>query len=139
MNVTQASQQHSYYPQAANTGAPTPGGDPPEPREKYVMDTGGGFAAAALGLVMAGGAKSLGQVGFSPAVTFGFDAFVGGSIGLQMADNLGKSKVGGAAIGAGLGLAAAYAGTQFGWPGALATSAAFLVLRGVVLPSMLNR
>lgn len=136
MQISQA--VPTYRPQTAST--PTaPGGQPPEPREQFVVDSGGGIAAGVLGLVMSAGAGSLERIGFSPALAFGFDAFIGGSVGGQMAGAIGKNKGAGMAIGAGLGLAAAYAGTQFGWPGAFATAGAFAVLRGVVLPTVLNR
>ncbi len=137
MNVTQATTQAFTRQHSATTAGPQSPDN--EPREKYVMDSSGGIAAGVLGLVMAGGAGSLERVGFSPAMAFGFDGFIGASIGSQMAGAIGKNKLVGAAIGAGLGLAAAYAGTQFGWPGAFATAGAFALLRGVVLPTMLNR
>lgn len=137
MQVTQAIAANTYRPQAASgNAAPNPQN---EPREKFVMDSSGGIAAGVLGLVMSGGAGSLERVGFSPSMAFGFDAFIGGSVGMQMADAIGKNKLAGAAIGAGLGLGAAYMGTQLGWPGAFITAGAFAVLRGVVLPSLLNR
>lgn len=135
MQVTQATATSLYRPQAA-AGNPAP---PDEPKEKFVMDSSGGIAAGVLGLVMSGGAGSLERAGFSPAMAFGFDAFIGGSLGMQMAGAIGKNKLAGAAIGAGLGLGAAYMGTQFGWPGAFITAGAFTVLRGVVLPTLLNR
>ncbi|MCE7870984.1 hypothetical protein DYH09_11485 [bacterium CPR1] len=135
MQITQASVRHAR-PQGASTPPPPAA---PEPKDRFVVDTGGGLAAGFMGLVMAGGANSFTGLGYSPAVAYGMDGFIGAGIGMQMAESLGKSKMAGAAIGAGVGLAAAAAGAQFGWPGALATAATFAVLRGVVLPTMLNR
>lgn len=133
MNITAAAYSNAVIPstsRAASAGATE------APQESVPVDVRGGAAAGAIGLVMAGGAHAFASMG-RPGLVMGMDAFIGGSIGAQMAESLGKSKLAGAAVGAGVGLAMAAAGIYGGWPGALGAAALAAVARGVVLPRML--
>ena len=68
---------------------------------------------------------------------YGAGAFIGASLGVQMANNLEKSPAAGLIIGAGVGAGIAAAGMHGGWPGVLGATALAYVVRGVVVPSML--
>jgi hypothetical protein len=104
------------------------------PARKLVVDVPGGAAAGAVALVMAGGAQAIGRN--SPLLAAGMDCFIGASVGLQVAQNLGRSRVLGLLAGAAAGGALAAAGLLGGWPGALGAAALAALVRGVVVPSL---
>ncbi len=114
------------------------GGSDPSPSEGQGLrlDNPGGVAAGLVTLVVSGGAKQFADMG---AETFGYGAgaFIGASLGVQMAKNLDKSPAAGLIIGAGVGAGIAAAGMHGGWPGILGATALAYVVRGVVVPSML--
>ncbi|MGE0491362.1 MAG: hypothetical protein AB7S38_19290 [Vulcanimicrobiota bacterium] len=121
-----------------HTAAPRPSAPPGGDSWGDRVDIGGGAAAGILTLVMAGGAHAFAHTMGSPGLAFGADAFIGASTGFQMAEQLGKSKTAGALIGLGVGAGLAAAGVYGGWPGAFGAAALAAVVRGVVVPRLVQ-
>lgn len=129
---------HTHTPTYNTTHRPAgaAGGPGPAGESGIQVDNGGGGAAALITTVVAGGARSFARMG-SETFGYGAGAFIGATIGVQMANSLEKSPALGLVIGAGVGAGVAAAGVHGGWPGVLGAAALAYVVRGVVVPSML--